>query len=314
MEYVVTGLTMLDKISINGQNISDSHLGGVPLYGYCGIRPYTKNVLFLSRVGRDFKEVFHPWFSDNEVLDDGLIYVSDKTPYNVIDYDENGNVLAWEFLTGHWEDSDYWRPHAQDFETAIAADTKCLYLSETPVLNDMWDKIFELKDAFGFKVMWEPNGIHSNKNFCREILDLSSRIEMVSFNVSEAKDIFSIDDEQELLEFLKKLPCELVLLRVGKRGLYTVSDGKICYVPSAPVPDGCFVVDVTGCGNCSTAAAAYAWCEGNDMAMTGIMANVASGYNLRQNGPIPRFSDEVCEEIKKAVDKLYSLHSYQYIS
>ena len=131
MEYVVTGLTMLDKIAVNGQNVSEPHLGGVPLYGYCGIRPYTKNVLFLSRVGRDFKKVFEPWFSDNEVSEEGVIYVSDETPYNVIDYDENGNVLSWEFVTGHWEDSDFWRPHGEDFEQVVGADTKCLYLSAT---------------------------------------------------------------------------------------------------------------------------------------------------------------------------------------
>ena len=103
-----------------------------------------------------------------------MIYVSDETPYNVIDYDESGNVLSWEFMTGQWEDSDFWRPHEEDFEKVIGADTKCLYLSETPVMNDMWRKIFELKDAFGFKVMWEPNGIHSNKNFCKEILEKSA--------------------------------------------------------------------------------------------------------------------------------------------
>ena len=181
-------------------------------------------------------------------------------------------------------------------------------------MNDMWQKIFELKRTFGFKVMWEPNGIHSNKKFHREILALCDQIEMASFNVSEAKDIFSIDDERALLNFLKNLPCELVILRVGKRGMYTISDGKICYIPSAPLPEGCVVVDVTGCGNCSTAAAAYAWCEGKDLAMTGVMANVASGYNLRQNGPVPLFDDAVCEEIRKEADVLYKLHSYQFIS
>ena len=96
--------------------------------------------------------------------------------------------------------------------------------------------------------------------------------------------------------------------------MYTISDGKICYIPSAPLPEGCAVVDVTGCGNCSTAAAAYAWCEGKDLAMTGVMANVASGYNLRQNGPVPLFDDAVCEEIRKEADVLYKLHSYQFIS
>ncbi len=48
--------------------------------------------------------------------------------------------------------------------------------------------------------------------------------------------------------------------------------------------------------------------------MTGVMANVASGYNLRQNGPVPLFDDAVCEEIRKEADVLYKLHSYQFIS
>ena len=41
-------------------------------------------------------------------------------------------------------------------------------------------------------------------------------------------------------------------------------------------------VDPTGCGNCSTGAAAYAYFAGEHPAMVAAMANVAGGYNAAQ--------------------------------
>ena len=66
------------------------------------------------------------------------------------------------------------------------------------------------------------------------------------------------------------------------------------------------VVDVTGCGNTSTAGACCAWCEGNDPIMTGIMANISANYNLRQIGPYPNFTDDVVREAHAFAQKLYA--------
>ena len=75
----------------------------------------------------------------------------------------------------------------------------------------------------------------------------------------------------------------MTLFRVGHRGAYVVTKEDVIYLPPAPGP----VVDPTGCGNSSTAAALYAYCQGEDPLMVGIMANVTSSINIRQYGVIP---------------------------
>ena len=76
------------------------------------------------------------------------------------------------------------------------------------------------------------------------------------------------------------------------------------------LPEGMEVVDVTGCGNTSTAGACCAWCEGNDPIMTGIMANISANYNLRQIGPYPNFTDDVVREAHAFAQKLYADGNY----
>ena len=48
------------------------------------------------------------------------------------------------------------------------------------------------------------------------------------------------------------------------------------------------VVDPTGCGNVSTAAALYGWCEGYEPKKIARLANISAAYNLLQYGPCPK--------------------------
>lgn len=92
----------------------------------------------------------------------------------------------------------------------------------------------------------------------------------------------------------------MTLFRVGERGLYVVTRDDAIYLPPAPGP----VVDPTGCGNTSTGSALYAYAEGNDPLMVGIMANIASSQNIRQYGIIPSFA-KIRDESYEMAKKLY---------
>jgi sugar/nucleoside kinase (ribokinase family) len=75
---------------------------------------------------------------------------------------------------------------------------------------------------------------------------------------------------------------------VGKRGIYILCEGKVLFAPAfTKYP----VTDVTGCGNSSTAAGFYAWCEGKDLYEIAAHANVTAGHNLRYLGAM-ELSDE----------------------
>ena len=87
----------------------------------------------------------------------------------------------------------------------------------------------------------------------------------------------------------------------------SVTPDNAIYLPPAPGP----VVDPTGCGNTSTGSALYAYAEGNDPLMVGIMANVASAQNIRQFGVIEDFL-AVREESYAQAKELYDFYKAKY--
>ena len=68
------------------------------------------------------------------------------------------------------------------------------------------------------------------------------------------------------------------------------------------------LVDTTGCGNASTAAALYAYCEDFEPQRITIAANLSAAYNLLQHGPYPLFT----REIRKEAEERLSLELSQY--
>lgn len=314
MAYICTGLNMLDSLQHADGTLIPPHMGGIPMYGYCGMRLWTDSIQYVARIGEDFFDIFDPWFSNNNIDRRGLKVVSKQTPYNIMVYDENlETAQGGQFFTGSWKDSDFWRPHVEDVENLIGEETKGFYLTGGPPPAAIWEGLFDLRDRFGFKIMWEPNGSHTFAEDREATLDLCGRLDMASFNLKEGKRIFGIDTEEELLALLKTLGPELVLLRCGPRGLYTIHDNAAYFLPSTPLPDDVEVVDVTGCGNTSTAGACCAWCEGNDPVMTGIMANISASYNLRQLGPYPLFDEQALEEAAALAQTLYRQQTYEGI-
>jgi len=301
--YIAVGLNMMDRVHI-GDQMTGVHLGGIPMYGFAGMRLWSDSIAFAARVGKDFYDSYGEWYEQNKLDKDDPVVVSDITPYNDIYYDENHEVLDSIFFTGDFKDSNFWRPHGEDFVKWIGSDTRGMYTCSSAV-DPMWDEVFKLKKQYGFKIMWEPNYASTFGERKEETEAFCQKIEMASFNVVEGCRIFKLENEEQLLNHLCGLGCELVLLRCGERGLYVIHGGKATLIPSAPTPAPYAVVDTTGCGNTSTAGAMVAWCEGFDPIMTGIMANISSNYNLRQHGPYPCFTDSDIAEARRWADEMY---------
>lgn len=313
MDYLVTGLNMMDVSVYNGIR-NRGQIGGIPTYGYCGIAVYTDSIDYVARVGNDFFDYYGKWFEQNRINTDGLRFVSDKTPYAMLNYGEDGAIKSWDFFTGSWNDAEFFRPKKTDIISRITSETKGFYISGGPEPDEVWQSVFDMRNnGCDFSVMWEPNGINTVPEKKYAILELMKKIEMASFSLVEGLRIFGLNTEAELIEFLRLQPTQIIILRVGARGLYTITKDQIVFVPSAPLPNGEKVVDVTGCGNASTAAACYAWCEGYDQTMTGIMANVASMYNLLQFGPFPNFTPAMRRDAMNLANDLYDSGKYTVI-
>lgn len=303
MDYIATGLSLMDVLEYPDGTRTKPQMGGVPMYGFCGMRVWTDSILFSARVGEDFFDFYDPWFTTNHIASSGLTFVSQQTPHTVMIYTESENSVPGPFVTGNWDDADLWRPKPQDFDGKLNG-VKGFYLTSGPPPEEIWDGLLTLRDQYHFKIMWEPNGSHIKAEDREAITSLCGNIEMASFSVPEGKCIFNTRDEEELIDILKQLGPELILLRAGSRGLYSIHNQKAWFIPTPPLGENVRVVDVTGCGNASTAGACYAWCEGNDPIMTGIMANISAYYNFRQKGPWPLFNDRTTLEARKFAKQL----------
>ena len=302
---------MLDAIEYHDKTGIEKHKGGIPMYGFCGMRLWTDSIAFAARVGKDFYEHYEPWFSDNRIDPSALKFVSDTTPYCVMKYDKDMNFDNGYFFTHNWKDSDLWRPTGEDMKELISSGIKGLYVCSPPPPFDpgrFWETLKELKEHYPFEIMWEPNNSHTTLSDREGSLELLRWVDMASFNLVEGSEIFGVGSEKELLEFLRSLNMKLTLLRVGARGMYVLSKGKAWFVPSAHFEGGETVVDVTGCGNTSTAGAMVAWCEGEDPLMCGIKGNISALYNLIQMGPYPKFTDKEMRDAEALAQKLYREH------
>ena len=84
-----------------------------------------------------------------------------------------------------------------------------------------------------------------------------------------------------------------------------IADGKDYFVPMISTVEKEKEIDPTGCGNSSTGAALWAWCEGYDPLMTCVIGNVVASYNVRQYGPFLDMSQETREEMLHTTQEIY---------
>lgn len=311
MEYISTGLCQLDAIEYHDRTEIQKHLGGIPMYGFAGMRPWTSSIAFAARVGKDFFELYEPWFSDNKVDPYALKFVSETTPYCVMRYDRDMNFDHGYFFTNDWKDADFWRPRGEEMAALIDEGTKGLYVCSPPPPFDpgeFWATLKQLKKTYHFNIMWEPNNAHTTFSDHEPSLELLQWVDLASFNLVEGMAIFGVKTEEELLAFLKGLNKKLILLRLGARGMYAISEAKAWYIPATPLKEGQEVVDVTGCGNTSTAGALVAYCQGDDPLMCGIKASISAYYNLLQFGPYPVFTGQDIKDAAALAEKYYNEH------
>ncbi len=311
MKYIVLGLNQLDGILYSGKSEMEMNIGGIPMYGWSGMRPWTDSICFHARVGEDFYEKYNPWFDDNNIDRSGIKIVSEETPYCVIKYDESMNFSDGYFFTRSWKDAEFWRPHGEDVAQLAREDTKGIYIcSPAPPFapNGIWEELFSLREKKGIKIMWEPNSSHTKFEDHDATIELCKKIDMASFNLAEGKEIFGVDTEEELLKTLKGLDMDITLLRMGSRGMHVISKGESWLVPATITPD-IDIVDVTGCGNTSTAGVLVARCEGDDPVMSAIKGSISAMYNLMQKGPYPKFTEKEESEALAFANKLYSERS-----
>ncbi len=313
-DYVVAGNVMLDSVRFaDGSEHVQESIGGPSTFAYAGVRLWTDAVMQCSNVGADYETLFRPWIEKNEVVTDGFKVVCDRCNHSFLVYKEDGTYGAG--ATSLDDDEDYkWLRHDafQDFgymktkpeeigEFTQGKNVKGVYLAQNADLT-FWKKLGAIKKRDGFKMMWEIEGPWALKHYLDRVYAIAKEnVDIFSINIEECQNLFEVEGDEACIKSLQTLDVDMTLFRVGARGLYVVTKNDAIYLKPAPLEP---IVDPTGCGNTSTGGALYAYAEGKDPLMVGIMANISSGQNIRQFGVIPDFK-KVRDESYALADKLY---------
>ncbi len=292
-KYVVAGISIINDILYIDGSKKDGRLGGCAVFAYGGIGLYTSSVLFLSCGGPDFFDHYGSYFEENGISKDGIYITMPHTHHTILKYESDGR---WSETSVHGEDyfamqNENCRVSYERLKPFLSEETRGLYLDAAAD-----EKIFEQIDGLRrlapeIKIMWEPPTFSSKDPSKREtILSNLQKIDYYSMNLDEAAAFFDVVSRDAIVEKIMALdiPC---FLREGENGSSWIEKGKITSLRACD-PDR--AIDVTGCGNCSTAAALYGASQGMPAEDIVLCANIAAGLCAQYEGPAP---------IKKARDE-----------
>lgn len=303
-EYICAGNLIYDSKGMKDPYYGcQEYLGGPATFAYTGIRIWTDSVMQVSKTGADCEELIRPWIEHNKVETKGIQIVCERSNH-LYGFMHAYGAPRPESFDRHtldaWQDFGYMKTSPEDIEKFTKdGGVKGVYIASN-CDKVFWDKLGAIKKRDGFKLMWEIESVWADKQYMDKVLYACQFADIFSINVAETRKLFECETDEDCIRGLQTLPVDMTLFRVGERGAYVVTKDDSVYLPPAPGP----VVDTVGCGNSSTGSALYAYAEGKDPLMVGIMANIASSMNIRQNGVIPDF-DAIRDECYKEAEELY---------
>lgn len=278
-EYVIAGNAAVDKITYADGTSTGFLPGGATLFALTGIQLWTDDVLMCGGFGADYMKHMGEWMIRNHI-DRRAFHVRDeRNPLNYMVYKDDGEWFSYtEYGNAHYDslDCDPDKDHLEDY----LQGTKGVYCFRGED-KKFFTQMKELKKRFPFKLMWEIKGtvaVPEKLSFIEKTLE---NIDAFSINRTEAKRLFCLENDEKIINKLVGLHLGLIVYRIGSEGLYIIKDQESVFVPSIKKFP---VIDVTGCGNSSTSAAFYAWCQGMDSYKIGVCANITAAINLRYQG------------------------------
>ncbi len=290
-QFLACGNIMSDYVERADGTMEEMHMGGPAFFALTGIRLWSKDCKLVCRAGADYVESYGKWMIGNSLSCDGVDIAAERCTQHILKHFDDGTYehrsrFGPELL-------GYLKTRPEDIEKALTPNIKGIYMAQN-VDRIYWQKISKLKEKYDFRFMWEleakPRQL-ADSEWLPAVKDVITNADMWSLNASEASQLFGIPkiNEEDIINEIMKLPVEMTLFRVGKKGAYAVSPATAVFCPSIDIGAS---LDPTGCGNCSTGAAMYAHLAGYPLKDVVVMANISAGYNAAQFGPYMRFTDE----------------------
>ncbi len=304
MKYVVAGNAVSDCITLPDGTCTGFVPGGATLFALLGIQLWTDEVILCGGFGADYKEKLGDWLERNGIDQRGFNVRDENNPLNYMYYrDEGGWDSETVYGKDHFDRLDC-NPEEDHLEEFVRdAKGLAVFRGRDP---EFYREVFQLREKYLFKLGWEIKGDFAVPEYIDEIKALLANVDSFSINQPETYRLFGVDSDEKALDALKKLRLPLVIYRVGKKGIYIIKDGESFFAPAfTKYP----VKDVTGCGNSSTSAAFYAWCEGKRIEEIAAYANVTAAHNLRYYGAMELTEEDKTaarEEVRQMTEELLS--------
>lgn len=285
-KYLCCGNIMSDAVEDGSGNLSDIHPGGPAFYALAGVRLWTKDCRLVCQTGEDYDSAYGNWLDGNGISRRSVRISAEHCTQHVLKYDKADGTYSWRSLYGQ-ENLGFLKTTPEHIEEAVTESTAGFYLAQNTD-RIFWNKLADIKSRRNIKMMWELE--HTGEDALRRVMNVIGIADMWSLNLSEASMLFDIprEREEDMINLIMKMPVEMTLFRVGKRGAYCVTPTNAVFCPSIDIAES---VDPTGCGNCSTGAAMYAHLEGYSPAEVVAIANISAGFNAAQFGPYPLFTE-----------------------
>ncbi|MBQ3090507.1 MAG: carbohydrate kinase family protein [Oscillospiraceae bacterium] len=279
MKYVVAGSAAADCITFADGTCTGFVPGGATLFALTGIQLWTDDVLMCGGFGADYMDQMGQWMERNQIDRRAFNVRDPRNPLNYMFYrDEGGWDTKTVYGVEHYDSLDC-NPrldHLEDYLEGTVGLT--IFRGRNP---DFFQQIFALRRRFGVKLNWEIKADYAVPEYLPELREMLQQVDSFSINQPETFTLFGVDNDEDAIRCLRTLASPLIIYRVGKRGIYIIKEQEVLFAPSYKKYP---VVDVTGCGNSSTAAAFYAWCEEKDIYEIAAYANVTAAQNLRYYG------------------------------
>lgn len=295
MKYIAAGNIMSDIIEQPDGSHSRLHIGGPALFALSGIRLFTDEVALCSNVGADFDMLYGQWMKQNNLSSQAVKVKAEHCSLHILRYLENGAFEHQSVYGG--QNLGYLKTTPEELEAALN-NTRGVYMAQNTD-RVFWDKLTKIKEKHSFRFMLE---MEINSGLAR-VKDVCQLVDYFSLNINEAADLLGIprENEEDIINELLKFPVKDIFFRVGAKGSYALRGNTGWFVPSVNLAPP---VDPTGCGNCSTGCAMFAYTEGYDPIMTAIMANIAAAYNVMQYGPYPHYTAETRQQALALAQKM----------
>lgn len=301
MKYIVVGPTIVNDIEHENGSVSRGHIGG-SIFCLSGIKLWCDECLYVSSVGPDFADYYGKWMDANDCSYAGLNVVLPHTQYTLLRYGKDG-LHSERSVYGMQEEAlaeALDKPDAVLIARHCNGDTRGVYI-EAQESDPFWDEIDRVRQKGDISVMWEiPTSAAMNPERRAGVLATIRKAGLYSINLPEALSLFAVPDEDAAASAILgyDVPC---YFRVGAKGSYMLLGGQRHFAPSVSIGP---VADATGCGNCSTAAALFGFCEGMPPAKAALAGNISAAYNLLQYGPYPKVDLTTRETARKLLESV----------